>query len=143
MGGGGDDVFGGGYVTLDDDLLGDGTLSPHQLCPYFASPGTMERQLGGEVCFCDLAAMWAQDDGEASGSHQAVDPPQFHVGLNEPATGLHDPPPSAFYGAGPSDPPPSQGTEKTCVRCRSGLPPPKLYAQIRQPTSRMWTSQVQ
>ncbi|MED6200730.1 hypothetical protein PIB30_088148 [Stylosanthes scabra] len=69
MGGGGDDVFGGGYVPLGDDMLGDGTLSSHQLYPDFASPGTMERQLGREVCFFDLAAMWAQDDGEASGSH--------------------------------------------------------------------------
>ncbi|MED6164966.1 hypothetical protein PIB30_095197, partial [Stylosanthes scabra] len=65
MGGVGDDVFGGGYVPLNDDLLGD-------------------------------AAMWAQDDDEASGSHQAVDPPQFHVDLNKPATGLHD----VYYSLG-------------------------------------------
>ncbi|MED6182250.1 hypothetical protein PIB30_026905 [Stylosanthes scabra] len=35
------------YVPLGDDQLGGGMISPHQLYPDFASPGTMERQLGG------------------------------------------------------------------------------------------------
>ncbi|MED6167026.1 hypothetical protein PIB30_115140, partial [Stylosanthes scabra] len=68
----------------------------------------MERQLGGEVCYSDLAAIWAQDYGEGTSSHHVVGTPDFHVDLNEPASGYHDvwfslggTPPSAYPGAGP------------------------------------------
>ncbi|MED6184034.1 hypothetical protein PIB30_043446 [Stylosanthes scabra] len=92
-----------------DDQVGGGLVSPHRLYPDFASPGTMERQLGGEVCYSDLAAIWAQDDGEGTSSQHVVGTPEFHVDLNEPASGYHDvwfslggTPPSAYPGAGPS-----------------------------------------
>ncbi|MED6181785.1 hypothetical protein PIB30_022539 [Stylosanthes scabra] len=79
-----------GYVPLGDDQFGGGVVSPHQLYPYFSSPDTMERQLGGEVCYSELAAIWVQEDGEGSNSQPIVGTPKFHVDPNEPATGFHD-----------------------------------------------------
>ncbi|MED6172573.1 hypothetical protein PIB30_051333 [Stylosanthes scabra] len=108
-----DEVAEDGYVPLGDDQLGGGMLSPHQLYPDFASPGAMERQLGGEVCFSDLVAIWAQEGGESTSSHAAIGTPEFHVDLNEPASDYHDvyfslggTPASAYPHAGPSVPAP-------------------------------------
>ncbi|MED6181599.1 hypothetical protein PIB30_020865 [Stylosanthes scabra] len=98
-----------GYVPPADDQVGGGLVSPHRLYPDIANPGTMERQLGGEVCYSDLAAIWAQDYGEDTSSHHVVGTPDFHVDLNEPTSGYHDvwfslrgTPPSAYPGVGPS-----------------------------------------
>ncbi|MED6220010.1 hypothetical protein PIB30_041023 [Stylosanthes scabra] len=74
-------VYHGGYIPLRDDEFGGGTISPHQLYPDFASPGTMKRQLGGEICYADLAVMWAQD-AETSASQLVLETPQIHVDLN-------------------------------------------------------------
>ncbi|MED6107457.1 hypothetical protein PIB30_014070 [Stylosanthes scabra] len=100
-----------GFVPLADDQVGGGLVSPHRLYPDFASPGTMERQLGGEVCYFDLAAIWAHDDGEGTSSQHVGGTPEFHVDLNEPASDYHDvwfslggTPPSAYPGVGPSYP---------------------------------------
>ncbi|MED6125666.1 hypothetical protein PIB30_070745 [Stylosanthes scabra] len=102
-------LLGRGDLVEEVESFGGGGICPHQLYPDFVSPSTIERQLGGEVCYADLAAIWAQEDVEASGSCYVVDTPQFHVDLNEPATGLHvvyfsfgGTPPSAFDSSSPS-----------------------------------------
>ncbi|MED6148553.1 hypothetical protein PIB30_054165 [Stylosanthes scabra] len=70
---------------------GEGIGVPSHLYPNFVSPSTMERQLGGEVCYSYLAAIWAQEDSEVSSSHDIVgasDPPPA---VPQPA--VHYPPP--------------------------------------------------
>ncbi|MED6209616.1 hypothetical protein PIB30_056470 [Stylosanthes scabra] len=89
-GGEGADVFIDGYVPLADDPFGGGDVSTPSIDPDFASPGTMERQLGREVSYYNLAAIWAQEEGKGSSSRHVVEIPEFHVDLNEPATGVHD-----------------------------------------------------
>ncbi|MED6115617.1 hypothetical protein PIB30_092397 [Stylosanthes scabra] len=63
----------------------------------------------GEVCYSDLAPIWAQEDGDGTSSHAAIGTPEFHVNLNEPADDFHDvyfslggTPPSAYPDVGPS-----------------------------------------
>ncbi|MED6153623.1 hypothetical protein PIB30_103923 [Stylosanthes scabra] len=108
-----------GYVPPADDQVGGGLVSPYRLYPDFASPGTMERQLGWEVCYSDLAAIWAQDYGEGTSSHHVVGTPDFHVDLNEPASGYHDDPPV-------QDPPVQERLEDedevSLVRCGRRVP---------------------
>ncbi|MED6159438.1 hypothetical protein PIB30_042364 [Stylosanthes scabra] len=90
-----------GYVPLGDDQLGGDVPRYHR------------QAARGEVCYSELAAIWAQEDGEGIGSHTVVGTPEFHVDLNEPANDFHDvyfslggTPPFAYLDVGPSIRPP-------------------------------------